>query len=101
MTVPEFPSSVKTKKLLEASQQPILQPITYAQQIEQQQLQRKEPAIYSTVVTSKQDQSSLRREPDPSPPPPLPSSQPPPIVNQDRTFVDELKQRNLRHQRQE
>jgi hypothetical protein len=99
MTVPEFPGSEQLKKPLETSQLPFVPPTTYAPQ--QHKFQQQEPGIYSTVISPREEQSSLRREPEPSPPPPIPSSQPPQIISQqsERTFVDELKQRNLRQQR--
>lgn len=93
MTVPAFPTdSGQVKKPIEAYQQPISPPFPAQQQ----------QPIYSSVLAPKQEQTSLRREPDPSPPP-LPTSQPPPIASYqqqpERTFVDELKQRNVRQQR--
>lgn len=91
MTVPEFFPGSSEKKVLETQQHPISSPSSNFYHPRAQQ-----PA-HSTVLTAR---DSFRREPDPSPPPPLPSSQPPATTTpQQPTFVDELKQRNIRQQR--
>ncbi|KAI6191121.1 Aquaporin-10 [Aphelenchoides bicaudatus] len=97
MTVPEFPADSR-KKPIEAYQHPI----QHQNQSQVPYSAHQQQPIYSTVLTArKEEDSSLRREPDLSPPP-LPTSQPPPVISYDqpeRTFVEELKQRNARQPR--
>lgn len=99
-TVPSFPGDDNLQKApIQATQVPMMPPTAYVPQHEK--YQKQDMAIYSTLMSSKPERNSLHREPEPSPPPPLPSSQPPAITNQqlERTFIDELKQRNNRQQR--